>query len=397
MMKNVYYVLIISCLMLLSCNVKSKQYIVSLPKDNSNYFDKLGFSYTTIQDADIKLASKLDSLYSEDGAYSRYRMPNNEMIEIIMNDPASLNYDFPKMQAYVSFVTSDDGKLRLYYWDTWMGGTMTDYENLCQFYSNGKVYAYYCGVYDLACPDCEYTLGCNISDIYTIHANNGDTYYLAITGLRESSNLGISSIVPLKIEKNKLVYAPIFDDTPEDYGFNCTSIEYEFADWYYTANYGEGWDWMYRYDKDNMIFYVPVVEDMSLIDRYNLYQFNGNRFEFLREDGGFWLHPSIRNFKNLVALIITKDYRIRLDMMDDGTYRYSSWKRDASMDQKPDIVLYNGYYNEEGRCYTFENEGYEYNLITSNSGYRLSIMHGDKLILLQEQITYSDMEIESDL
>lgn len=147
---------------------------------------------------------------------------------------------------------------------------------------------------------------------------------------------------------------------------------------------------------DNMIVYVPVVEDMHLIDRYNLYQFNGKRFEFLREDGGYWLHPSIRTFKKLEALFETKDYRIRIDLMNGSTYRYSSWKKDSSMDQKPDIVLYNGYYNEEGRCYTFENEGYEYNLITSNSGYRLSIMHNDKLILLQEQITYSDMENESD-
>lgn len=116
MNKTVYFGLILSRLMLLSCNSNKRQNhipkptVVSLPKDKSKYYDRLGFSYTTIQEADIKLAAKLDSIYSEDGAYSRYRMPNSEMIEIILNDPNSLNYDFPKMQGYVSFVTSDDGK-----------------------------------------------------------------------------------------------------------------------------------------------------------------------------------------------------------------------------------------------------------------------------------------------
>lgn len=380
-------------------NLKYKPILVELPHDTTEYFEQLGFSYSTIQEADIKLAAKLDSLYSEEDAYFIHRMPNYEMTEIIMNDPASLTYDFPRMQGYISFVTSDDRKLRLYYWDTGMGGTMIDYGNLCQFESNGKVYAYNCSVYDLDREedDFEYISGCNIGNIYTIQADNGDTYYLIHTLIREASNIGGSVIIPLKIENNKLVIAPLFDSDPDEFGFNCTQIEHEYADWYFKTNFGEGWDWFYKYDKANQTFYIPIVDGLDLTDRYKLYKFNGKRFEYLRDDGGFWLHPSIRNFKNLVALIITKDYRIRLDLLNDGTYRYSSWKRDASMDQKPDIVLYNGYYNEEGRCYTFENEGYEYNLITSNSGYRLSIMHGNKLILLQEQITYSDMENESDL
>lgn len=147
MMKPAYHIIILSCL-LLSCTNKEKlkfrPTLVELPHNKTEYFNQLGFSYSTIKEADIKLASKLDSLYSEEDAYFIYRMPNYEMAEIIMNDPASLTYDFPKMQEYISFITSDDGKLRLYYWDTGMGGTMIDYGNLCQYESNGKVYAYNC-------------------------------------------------------------------------------------------------------------------------------------------------------------------------------------------------------------------------------------------------------------
>ena len=316
MMKPAYHIIILSCL-LLSCTNKEKlkfrPTLVELPHNKTEYFNQLGFSYTTIKEADIKLASKLDSLYSEEDAYFIYRMPNYEMTEIIMNDPASLTYDFPQMQEYISFITSDDGKLRLYYWDTGMGGTMIDYGNLCQYESNGKVYAYNCSVYDLEREDddFEYISGCNIGDLYTIQADNGDTYYLVYTLIREASNLGGSVIIPLKIEKDKLVIAPLFNSDPDDYRFNCTQIEHEYANWYDKTNYGEGWDWLNKYDEENQTFYIPVVDGFDLTDRYNLYKFNGERFEFLREDGGFWLHPSIRNFKKLetqirIEKIITK-------------------------------------------------------------------------------------------
>ena len=395
MMKPAYHIIILSCL-LLSCTNKEKlkfrPTLVELPHNKTEYFNQLGFSYSTIKEADIKLASKLDSLYSEEDAYFIYRMPNYEMAEIIMNDPASLTYDFPKMQEYISFITSDDGKLRLYYWDTGMGGTMIDYGNLCQYESNGKVYAYNCSVYDLEREDdnFEYISGCNIGDLYTIQADNGDTYYLVYTLIREASNLGGSVIIPLKIEKDKLVIAPLFDSDPDDYRFNCTQIEHEYANWYDKTNYGEGWDWLNKYDEENQTFYIPVVDGFDLTDRYNLYKFNGERFEFLREDGGFWLHPSIRNFKKIETLFVTKDYKVRVDLMEDDTYRYSCWKRFDSMDKKPDLVIYNGTYIEDGRCYSFKNDDYEYAVITSNSGCRLSVLHGLKLVLLQEQITYPE-------
>ena len=398
MMKHAYYLIILSCLLSLSCNGNGghtiKPTLVSMPKNKAGYYENLGFKYSTIEEADIKLAAKLDSLYKEDPSYYLHNITHYEMIDIIMNDPASFSYDFPKMQDHISFITSDDGKLRLYYWDTGMGGTMIDYGNLCQFESNGRVYAYCCGVYDLY-DDAEYIScygGCNIGDIYTIKADNGETFYLVHTIVHESSLLGGSVIIPLKIENDRLVIAPIFDSYPDEYGFNCTQIEYDFGDWFFKANYGEGWDWFYRYDEKNQTFYIPAVDDLCLTDRYNLYKFNGERFEFLREDGGYWLHPSIRNFKQLETLFVTKDYKVRVDLMEDDTYRYSCWKRYDSMDKKPDLVIYNGTYIEDGRCYSFKNDDYEYAVITSNSGCRLSVLHGLKLVLLQEQITYPDYE-----
>lgn len=143
-----------------------------MPDDTAELFGALGFSYSTISEAEKKLVAKLDSIH---GTYRDY-MPNNELRDLVAHDPASLTHDFSLMQGkgYVDVVTSDDGKLRLYYWDTGQGGTMIDWGNLCQFRAaNGDVYLYECSVADLERTD-EYTFGCAILGLCTVRADNGD-------------------------------------------------------------------------------------------------------------------------------------------------------------------------------------------------------------------------------
>ncbi len=49
--------------------------------------------------------------------------------------PSSLSYPFNQLDQnnYISIATSKDGKLRIYSWDTWDGGTMHSTMNLLQF------------------------------------------------------------------------------------------------------------------------------------------------------------------------------------------------------------------------------------------------------------------------
>ena len=89
-----------------------------------------------------------------------------------------------------------------------------------------------------------------------------------------------------------------------------------------------------------------------------------------------WLHPSIREFKQLELLFCTKDYRIRVDMMDDGTYRYASWSKNVSMEDIPDIVICNGAYDEGSRTYSFENDGFQYNVVCEGDNQsKLVVIH----------------------
>lgn len=351
---------------------------VEMPQDMSALYQDLGFEYSTIEEAESKIVAELDSINETEDGYYIHRMHNDKLCTLIKSDPRAFGYDFPLMQdrGYVTLVTADDKKLRLFYWDTGEGGTMIWWGNLCQFESDGEVFVYECSIYEIENANVEESSpGCAIMGLHTLLTDNGEAYYLAQTYIRESSNLGFQEIYPVKISNGKLVPIKIFDvDSDNEYN-NCTSREYFIVDWYDKTNAGEGWVWLYSYDKDNQTFYVPEVVDMELTDRYNLYRFNGKKFEYIGDDGGFWLHPSIREFKRLELLFSTKDYRIRIDVMNGDTYRYTSWKKDASMSEYPDLIILNGRYNENDGNYYFENNGYTYCIEPDLNNSQLTVYH----------------------
>lgn len=379
---------ILVCCGLSSCHNTKSDKVRPMPVTPSGatgeLISELGFTYSSLDEAESKLVAKLDSLYGDEG--DRYYYFNEELLSLVSHDPATLTHDFSKMQekGYVDIETSDDGNLRIYYWDTGMGGTCIDWGNICQFRSNDKVYV--CDKGFLSCikkdgKTEESDFECAINDIHTVVANNGEVYYLVWLYFRESSNWGLTFIETIKIEDGKLISVPLFEDSEE------TAIEYQIADWYFRANEGEGWDWTHCYDKQTGTLYIPKLEDASISDRYYLYTFNGEKFEFLREDSGFWLYPEIRDYKYLEVLFCTSDYRIRIDKMNDDTYRYTSWKKDVSMGQKPDIVIYNGQFDENNYTYTFENSGFKY-CINNNeyNEHTLTVINNSgKQILYQKQ------------
>lgn len=79
------------------------------------------------------------------------------------------------------------------------------------------------------------------------------------------------------------------------------------------------------------------------------------------------LHPSIRNYKEPECVIMAGDYRIRIDVMNDNSLRYTSWKKNKQISSLPDIVIYDGYSmgNRIYTSYTFTNGDYVYELSDS--------------------------------
>ena len=106
------------------------------------------------------------------------------------------------------------------------------------------------------------------------------------------------------------------------------------------------------------------------------------------------LHPSIKEYKQPIHILETTKFRIRIDDLGNGKYRYTSWSINNKMSEKPDIILDNGEYIPEGsggnHTYEFKNKEFIYDCAIIVMGEdvsppaRLTIYKGDKEIISQK-------------
>lgn len=105
------------------------------------------------------------------------------------------------------------------------------------------------------------------------------------------------------------------------------------------------------------------------------------------------VHQSIKEFERPVCSLVTKKFRIRIDEMGNGKYRYASWSLQNKQSDKPDLIIENGEFIPEGsggnHRYEFKNDGYVYSCSITLLGEKneppahLTIYKGDKEILSQ--------------
>ncbi|PXY39255.1 hypothetical protein DMB65_18570 [Flavobacterium cheongpyeongense] len=60
------------------------------------------------------------------------------------------------------------------------------------------------------------------------------------------------------------------------------------------------------------------------------------------------LHASITKFKKPECILETAKFRIRIDDLGNENYRYASWSIKKSMSEKPDLVLFDGKWFQDG-------------------------------------------------
>ena len=76
------------------------------------------------------------------------------------------------------------------------------------------------------------------------------------------------------------------------------------------------------------------------------------------------LHLSLVNFKQPVCILDTSKFRIRIDELSNGTYRYASWPIAKTMHEQPDLILNNGKEIMDGsggnHRFEFKNDAYLY-------------------------------------
>lgn len=165
--------------------------------------------------------------------------------------------------------------------------------------------------------------------------------------------------------KNDSGYVPIVGF---EIGEGCSRLINTWNDggWYESNPHGR----YFAFNPADNTLYVPKVKVMAknggkemvpYYDRYYVYQFDGEHFVGKGEDGGFWLHPSVRQFESLVYNGKTEDYQVRVDSLADGTYRLTAWKNKADMNDVPDILVEGGVC--EKSIYVFNSGDYTYKVM----------------------------------
>ncbi len=325
---------------------------------------------------------------SEEEAMENFYTPSHEgLINWVLTDTATFSYPFTHSieKEYVTIATSEDKRLRIYSWNTGEGGTMILWGNLIQYRSGDSIRSFHLSLDMLLHPDGyhdEIDYGSCIDTIYTIPRADGSMLYLADDYFRMASNYSASSLVPMQIKDGKLVDVPCFVRDGERRA--GVGFEHSIADWYFLANMGEGWDWLFRYNKETQNLYVGTTDDINCItDRYDIYHFNGTDFIYQKTGAPFWLHPQLQNYQRLELLFKTKDYMIRIDRLDGETMRYASWKSTQQMLDAPELVL-TGVYREKDNTFLFSKGSYRY-IVTLGDRTTLEVQQDGKTILKQAQ------------
>jgi hypothetical protein len=324
-------------------------------------------SNSNLQEAEqelVKLGEK-DGMYLSDNFAPAFT-------KLILSDTSTISYPFQQLidSGYVSITTSQDGNLRFYDWVEYYAGNCVFYDAVFQYRSNGKVFSFehrpwnYDNNNNYIEPDEGDIYGCAFNNIHTVIINK-EPYYLVETWIRYDGSHGVGCINAFAIENDKLKPINLFKTKTET--LNSIDIEYSFADWYFRANSDECYEWLFAFEDNTKTLYVPLIEGMEVTDQYLLYQLKGNHLEYKGKNGGFWLHSSIRKFNSLVGIYDIEKFKIRIDNLGNGYYRYVSWTKGKTMADKPDLIIENGKITgkmEYGNSYqyVFENQNYIYSI-----------------------------------
>jgi hypothetical protein len=282
-------------------------------------------------------------------------MSVDSVIKLIENNPQSIDFDLTALNAvedeygfqHILIHTSDDGNIRIYD----VGDDSTDFIHLLQYRSSGAFtedfegYSY-CKIillasefgYDTYSFDYKNTCsdGYTTDAIYTI-----DNYYLLVFSERVSNRYSVSVTQKVIAIDENIEKAPIFKTRQR----NIDEMSIQFEDYDYS-------DIEITYNSVDQKLYIPLIdEEESFTDKNLVYQWKEDHFEYIGTKSV--LHSSIENYKRKERIFETERFRIKIDQMNNGKYRYASWSKDKIMADKPDLIIENGIkecWSEEGKC-----------------------------------------------
>ena len=185
---------------------------------------------------------------------------------------AVLKYKFRELSKHLYIATSEDGKFRIYSWDSEQGGTMHFFDNIFQFQgSDGKVYS---KSNDLEEGDA----GGFVSDVFGIATKQGKVYLARFHSIFSTQDSGqsfqIFKVQGTSYKDAKLIKTNSGLTNSLSFGYNFFSV----------VDRPERPIKLFVYDnKTQTIKFPVVVEDEKfpnggVTDKFIEYKFNGTYF-----------------------------------------------------------------------------------------------------------------------
>lgn len=298
----------------------------------------------------------------------------------------------PDLEAEgVSVITSPDKKVKIYSWDTGLGGTSPDFNSYIQYETGDSIRGDYIGAFssskylcasDVAKDGYEVYDGSFIQSLYQIDSHSSSPLYIISAYFRASSIEGSQTAIAFRIENGKLVKQDFTDDDGKR--VSSISCDYYIPDWYFTTD-GLGWDWVMSFDDKTKTLYVPERGDMVMTDRYECFRFDGGEMKHIGTKAGYWLQPLLHDYKRLCGIYQTDSKLIRVDQLNDGTYRMATWSKSEAMSGQPEMIISKGKTGIIKNAIVFTNGDYTYTVPEFRQGQgedfgKVIIKHKDKII-----------------
>jgi hypothetical protein len=203
-----------------------------------------------------------DSVSSADDAFE------TKLLQYTSKYPQTLKAHFDSLNKGMEILTSDDGKFRIYDWDDMQGGTMRYFDNVFQYKSGDKVMSCLLPHRDTV-SEGPLDMLYGYMDLYTFKTG-ASTYYLATYVNIESSRDYRNGIKVFAIQNGML------NDTVHLLKTK-TGLHNEIA--YEWENSDKNSDHTIYFDKTTNTIYIPLVDDVTITNRYIKYRYTGNYFE----------------------------------------------------------------------------------------------------------------------
>lgn len=189
----------------------------------------------------------------------------------IKQNPRTIEYQFKELinNNICNISTSEDGKLRIYNWDTQTGGTMKNFDQIIQYKSSDKIYVAYSKNANNNAEFC--------SKIYSLNINDKMYYFPIYNGIYSTKDAS-QSISAYQIENSKLNQkVKLFKSKNK----LLSSIFFEF-DFFSVVDRPERPLELIKFDKENNTIYIPIVNEKGIVsNNFLIYQLKNNVFQYI--------------------------------------------------------------------------------------------------------------------